>query len=102
MTDGAVGTRLQHLRIKARLSQKQAGRLIGVSLPTYAKIEIGRRSLKAREAAVFAEQYGVDARWIVVGQSLKECKLVDISREPESVPVPHIAIPFVSHSRRAG
>lgn len=102
MSSSAVGTRLYYLRTKAGESQKDAGRLIGVSLPTYAKIERGWRPLKPREAAIFAEHYGVDVRWIVCGLSPKECEVVDVIRKPESVPTPHVATPFVWSARKVG
>ncbi len=102
LSDGAVGTRLYRLRTYARLSQKQAGRLIGVSAPTYAKIELGRRSLKPREAGVFAAHYGVDERWITCNLSPKECEVVEVMRRPESAPTPQISVPSASFARRIG
>ena len=96
----AIGRRLYELRTKARLSQKTAGRIIGVSPPTYGKIERGRRPPTPTEIAMFTDYYHVDVRWISCGLSPRECEVVDVMRKPDIPPTPQLSSVVVF--RKAG
>lgn len=57
----ALGHRVQQARDAAKLSQTQAGKVIGLSQPTYSRIETGDRPLKGYELVQLADRFGVRA-----------------------------------------
>ncbi len=57
----ALGRRMQAARETAEISQTAAGTAIGVSQPTYSRIEKGERPLAGDELVVLADLFGVRA-----------------------------------------
>ncbi len=57
-----LGRRVREAREAAEVSQDEARRVIGVSQPTYSRIESGDRLLKGDELVQLADRFGVRAR----------------------------------------
>lgn len=57
----ALGQRVRGLREAAGISQDRARTVIGVSQPTYSRIEAGARPLKGDELVALADLFGVRA-----------------------------------------
>jgi transcriptional regulator with XRE-family HTH domain len=57
----ALGRRVREVREAAEVSQDQARTVIGVSQPTYSRIETGDRPLKGDELVALADLFGVRA-----------------------------------------
>lgn len=56
-----LGKRIQEVRRSAEVSQEDASATIGVSQPTYSRIESGERTLKGYELVQLADLFGVRA-----------------------------------------
>lgn len=54
-----LNERLRAVRERVHVSQKAAGSAIGLSQPTYSRIEDGERPLKADDLVLLAEAFGV-------------------------------------------
>jgi len=57
----ALARRVREARETAGVSQDKARKVIGVSQPTYSRIEAGERLLKGDELVVLADLFGVRA-----------------------------------------
>lgn len=57
----ALGRRVREVRELAKVSQDEAAQAIGVSQPTYSRIETGDRLLKGYELVQLADRFGVRA-----------------------------------------
>lgn len=57
----ALGRRVREARDAAKVSQGDAASAIGVSQPTYSRIETGDRPLKGYELVQLADRFGVRA-----------------------------------------
>ena len=57
----AIGRRVREVREAAGVSQDEARRIIGVSQPTYSRIESGERPLKGDELVQLADRFDVRA-----------------------------------------
>jgi transcriptional regulator with XRE-family HTH domain len=60
-----LGRRVREAREAAGVSQEEASAAIGVSQPTYSRIEIGDRPLKGDELVQLADRFGVRAAAII-------------------------------------
>jgi transcriptional regulator with XRE-family HTH domain len=58
---GELGLRLRRARVAAQVSRDEACKVIGVSRPTYARIEAGERPLNGDELVLLADRFGVRA-----------------------------------------
>ena len=67
-----LGRRLRDMREAAKVSQDEAREAIGVSQPTYSRIEAGERPLKGDELVVLADRFGVRAGAIIGVAKLQE------------------------------
>lgn len=56
-----LGQRVREVREAVGISQDQARQAIGVSQPTYSRIEAGSRALKGDELVLLADCFGVRA-----------------------------------------
>jgi transcriptional regulator with XRE-family HTH domain len=56
-----LGRRVREVREAAGVSQTDASAAIGVSQPTYSRIELGERPLKGDELVQLADRFGVRA-----------------------------------------
>ncbi|MDZ4849710.1 MAG: helix-turn-helix transcriptional regulator [Pirellulaceae bacterium] len=63
----AIAGRLRTARETAGLSQGQAAKRLDMHRPTISEIESGRRRVTAEELVLFADLYGVDAKWLMEG-----------------------------------
>lgn len=61
----ALGRRLREARETAGVSQETACRVIGVSQPTYHRIESGDRPVKGDELVMLADCFGIRAAAII-------------------------------------
>jgi transcriptional regulator with XRE-family HTH domain len=68
----ALGRRLKEVREKTGVTQDEARALIGVSQPTFSRIETGARPLKGDELIVLADRFGVRAAAITGVAKLQE------------------------------
>ena len=68
--NAAIGARLRWAREQSGLSQGQVARSLSMHRPTISEIEAGRRSVKAKEIARFADLYDVKDDWIVRGDQV--------------------------------
>lgn len=66
-----LGRRLREVREAARVSQREAADAIGVSQPTYSRLEQGSRPLKGDELVVLADLFGVRAAAITGGAQIR-------------------------------
>lgn len=57
----ALGRRVREVREAAGISQDEARTALGVSQPTYSRIEAGERPLKGDELVLLADRLGVRA-----------------------------------------
>lgn len=62
-----LGDRVRAAReaTRPKMSQDKAAEALGISQPTYARIELGERPLKGDELVVLADHFGVRAAAIV-------------------------------------
>ncbi|HZE05011.1 MAG TPA: helix-turn-helix transcriptional regulator [Solirubrobacteraceae bacterium] len=67
-----LGRRLRAVREAAKVSQDEARNAIGVSQPTYSRIETGERPLKGDELVTLADLFGVRAAAITGVAKLQE------------------------------
>lgn len=63
----AIAGRLRTARETAGLSQGQTAKRLEMHRPTISEIEAGRRRVSAEEIVLFADLYGVDAKWLMEG-----------------------------------
>lgn len=68
----ALGRRLREVREAANVSQDEARAVIGVSQPTYSRLEAGTRPLKGDELVLLADRFGVRAAVITGVAELRE------------------------------
>lgn len=61
MDQAVLGRRLRIAREARVISQTMAGDALGLSQPTYARIELGKRALAGDELVVLADMFGVRA-----------------------------------------
>lgn len=59
ITHTALGSRLREVRESRNVTQEEACDAIGVSQPTYSRIESGERPLKGDELIILADRIGV-------------------------------------------
>jgi transcriptional regulator with XRE-family HTH domain len=67
-----LGRRLREVREAADVSQDEARAVIGVSQPTYSRIEAGSRPLKGDELVALADRFGVRAAAVTGVVKLRE------------------------------
>lgn len=68
----ALGRRIRELREAASLPQAAAAEALGISQPTYSRIESGERALAGDELVTLADLFGVRAAAIVGLPALRE------------------------------
>lgn len=61
VTQKLIGQRLASVREAASMRQEDAAAVLGLSQPTYSRIETGTRGLKADELITLADRLGVRA-----------------------------------------
>lgn len=66
-TNEDIGRRLRWAREQAGLSQGQVARMMDLHRPTISQIEAGQRNVRAGEMRSFADIYGVDHDWLLLG-----------------------------------
>lgn len=66
-----LGRRIREARTRAGESQEDMATLLGVSQPTYFRIEAGARALKGDELVVIADRLGVRAAALIGLPSLQ-------------------------------
>lgn len=63
-----VGARLRKLRKAQRYTQLEMAALLGMSVSSYTKLEIGARNLTPKWVQVVAQRFGVDPSWLLSGE----------------------------------
>lgn len=77
--------RLEQIRAHFNLTQKQMGKLMGVSQPQYSSILDGRSTVTLAQLEMLMDAHGINPVWVISGEQdmfLSTDGPVDWSREP--------------------
>jgi len=79
--DTGLGRRLRELRTARRLSQRDVAKLAGVTAGAVNRWELGiHKSIRPRTLFALADAFGVDARWLALGETTPAAATASASR----------------------
>jgi len=88
----SIADRLKQWRANKKLTQKDAGELLGISSGVYQKYEMGIRAPGAEAIEAFVRKAGINANWLLTGQGPM---LVAATVSQPSAPIGDLVEPLV-------
>lgn len=104
ISDATIGANIARLRTAKPLSQAELGAAVGLAQQTVAKIEVGERSVKLSEAAIFAAALGVRVEALIGGDDVESVAAALAARvlSTERSAVNLLAAAFVLNGQLSG